>query len=229
MPALARHPPAGVNATAAAELFRRAAGAQSAEGLFMLGRLHEAGRGVPADAGEAARLYAAAIEAAEDEAHAMAPFLALYTLRLRSLAAPITAPCAAVLRMLGGTSGHHAAEAADAAAAAATQQQQFHYRAPAPSWDSLLLLALVGALTWVLWRKRQLREQQQAQQQQAQQPAAAVAAAAVQGDTPAAAEAPQPADATVGLRRRPAAAKPPGGEGGAGASSTGGGLSHDST
>lgn len=121
----------------------------------MLARLRERGQGVACDTADAARLYRIAIERAPLEAYAMAPFLALHWLRLRLLLAPLLAPLAPLARALGAVLPAPAPEAAVAGSA-----QPFQQRSPAlPSqWDTLLIAAMVGVLTWVLWRKHQLQQ-----------------------------------------------------------------------
>ncbi|PRW60182.1 Hrd3 like [Chlorella sorokiniana] len=163
----------GANPSRAAELFRQAAAAGSTEGLFMLGRLRELGQGLPQDTSEALRLYRAAIARTPQEAYAMAPFLALHWLRLRLLLRPLLRVLGPAGRMLAAGGHMPLAEqpppaAAAAAVAAGGAAQQPGHRSPSlpAQWDTLLLLALIGVLTWVLWRKRQL----------GQQPAAAAAA-----------------------------------------------------
>ncbi len=136
----------------------------------MLGRLRELGLGLPQDIPTALRLYRSAIARAPQEADAMAPFLALHWLRLRLLLRPLLRP---LLRLLGpagrvlaagiklSLAEQPAAAAAAAAVAAGGAAQQPGHRSPAlpAQWDTLLILALVGVLTWVLWRKRQLGQQ----------------------------------------------------------------------
>lgn len=124
----------------------------------MLGRAHETGAGLPANASEALRLYALAVGRASLEAYAMAPWLALHWLRARLALAPL-------LRLLGPLAGAlHALlpppPAAPAADAGAGGQPQFHQRVPSvvPAWDTLLIAAMVGVLTLILWRKRQLQQ-----------------------------------------------------------------------
>ena len=136
----------------------------------MLGRLRELGLGLPQSIPEALRLYRAAIARAPQEAYAMAPFLALHWLRLRLLLRPLLRPLLHLLgpagRMLAGgvqlsLAEQPAAAAAPVAVAAGGAAQQPGHRSPAlpAQWDTLLILALVGVLTWVLWRKRQLGQQ----------------------------------------------------------------------
>lgn len=184
--------PTGANASRAAGLFSQAAAAGSVEGMFMLGRLRELGLGLPQDPPEAMRLYRAAIARAPLEAYAMAPFLALHWLRLRLLLHPLLHPLLRVLAavvQLSVAEQPPAAQAGVVVAAGGTAQQPGHRSPSLPAqWDTLLLLALVGVLTWVLWRKRQLG------QQPAPAAAAATAAPAPQAE-PAAVDARSPAEA----------------------------------
>lgn len=179
----------------------------------MLGRLRELGAGLPADVGEALRLYRLAVERASAEAYAMAPFLALHWLRLRLALAPllrVLGPVAGALQAWLPADGTRAGSPA-AAGGSAIGSQAFQRRAPAlPAiWDTLLIAALVGALSWVLWRKRQLQQRgpeldgmQPTAQLRAAQPAAAAAAAA----QPASAQPEASAPATPERQFRSAAA-----------------------
>lgn len=156
--------PAGANLTAAVGLHRQAAAAGSAEGLFSLGRMHELGRGLERNASEAARLYRLAIAAAPSQAFAAAPSLALHWLRLRLLLAPLLRVAQRLLLVWGSFAGAGRGVEAPGTGrhGAHSYGQQLRQRAsglaPAAQWDSLLIVALVGALTWVLWRRRQLQQ-----------------------------------------------------------------------
>ena len=128
------------------------------------------------NASEALRLYRQAVQTAPYEAYAMAPFLALQWLRLRLLLAPL-------LRLLAAASGGpgRARAAAVAGRGSSAGSQQWHQRSPGlpAQWDSLLIAAMVGVLTWVLWRKRQLQQRAEPPSTagaQQRQPAAATVA-----------------------------------------------------
>lgn len=146
--------------------YRRAAAAGSVEGLFSLGRMLELGRGLPRNASEAARLYRQAIAAAPREAYALAPFLALQWLRLRVLLAPLLRLAELALLAGGNVAGSGriggrrgpAAPGAGSGAAHSLGQQLVQRSPGLPQWDTLLIAAMVGALTWVLWRKRKLQQ-----------------------------------------------------------------------
>ncbi|KAL4458581.1 hypothetical protein ABPG75_013446 [Micractinium tetrahymenae] len=159
--------PGGTNLTAAAALYQQAAAAGSVEGLFSLGRIRDLGRGLERNASEAARLYRQAMAAAPYQAYAVAPFLALQWLRLHMLLAPLLQLGELLLLLLGGPAagsggGSNGRTGAAAPGAAHGQRQQLQRRSPGlpagAQWDTLLIAAMAGALTWVLWRKRQLQQ-----------------------------------------------------------------------
>lgn len=156
---------AGTNLSAAAELYQQAAAAGSVEGLLSLGRMRELGLGLGRNASEAARLYRLAITAAPHEAYAVAPFLALQWLRLRLLLAPLLRLGELLLLAVGRVVSTRCGAASCSAAtplAARGRGQQLQWLSlgvlPSAQWDTLLIAAMAGALTWVLWRKRQLQQ-----------------------------------------------------------------------
>ena len=69
-----------VAAEAAASLYRLAAEAGSIEGMYSLGWVHAAGKGLPRNRTQAAALYKLAIQKAPDWRHAAPPFIALLLL-----------------------------------------------------------------------------------------------------------------------------------------------------
>lgn len=174
-----------------------------------MGRLLERGLGVQRNVSEAIRLYTQAVHTAPFEQYSVAPFLALWWLRLRLAAAPLLrlaatllAPPPAHARLADGVDARPGGMPA----------AQWRRRAPAVGqWDTLLIAAMLGALTWVLWRKRQLREQRATSahppapaspppplQPAAQGPAVGSAGQAARGA----------ALSAAGLRRRGAAGEP---------------------
>jgi hypothetical protein len=147
------------------ELYRQAAAAGSIEGLYSMAQLHEQGLGVQRNVTEAIRLYRQAVRTAPFEQYGMAPFLALWWLRTRLLLQPLLRPLLRLLAAclssppLAGSRGR-AGLAGGVAAQTDTSAGPWRQRYPAvPQLDTLLIALLAGMLTWVLWRRRQIRGQ----------------------------------------------------------------------
>lgn len=155
----------GTDLPQAVELYRQAAAAGSIEGLYSMAQLHEQGLGVQRNVTEAIRLYRQAVRTAPFEQYGMAPFLALWWLRTRLLLQPLLRPLLRLLAAclssppLAGSRGR-AGLAGGVAAQTHTSAGPWRQRYPAvPQLDTLLIALLAGMLTWVLWRRRQIRGQ----------------------------------------------------------------------
>ena len=160
-------PAAGTDIATAVELYQRSAAAGSIEALYTLGRLREQGLGVDRNVSEAIRLYRQAVHTAPFECYAMAPFFALWWLRVRLLLGPLLRLLAAHLPIAlpPASAADGAARLAAGAALRAgdgvpvRQWRQSGPSLPVAHWDTLLIALMAGMLTWVLWRKRQLSQQ----------------------------------------------------------------------
>ena len=128
--------------------------------------------GTAANASEAQRLYRQAIATAPYEAYATAPFLALHWLRLRLVLAPALRLLSALLLVCGG------GRPVRGAVPPAVQVQPHAPPGVGVQWDSLLIVAMIGVLTLVLWRRRQLQQRATESPPPAEAPPAAAAAAA---------------------------------------------------
>ncbi|EFN54146.1 hypothetical protein CHLNCDRAFT_135542 [Chlorella variabilis] len=157
----------GTDIATAVELYQRSAAAGSIEALYTLGRLREQGLGVDRNVSEAIRLYRQAVHTAPFECYAMAPFFALWWLRVRLLLGPLLRLLAAHLPIAlpPASAADGAARLAAGAALRAgdgvpvRQWRQSGPSLPVAHWDTLLIALMAGMLTWVLWRKRQLSQQ----------------------------------------------------------------------
>lgn len=164
------------------EHYRRAADKGSVEALHSLAYMHQAGLGVPRDLEAARRLYQEAVDKAEAEEQALAPWLALQWLRLRLAVAAAEGWWLGLLAVMGWGPGLDPSRSGGAAGAGGSLAGAVlaggragalrQVAEAAKGWDGVAVALLTCALTWVLWRKRQVRQRREqlarAQQQEGQ-------------------------------------------------------------